>query len=112
MFINELHDVMVANEIRGIQLFPELIEICMLMFADDIACISDTVVGLQKQLNVQHTFCQNNKLTVNTEKTKVMVFKNGGPRSIREKWVYNGNNLEVTNGFCYVGVFFTNRLSL
>ena len=59
-----------------------------------------------------HTFCQNNKLAVNTEKTKVIVFKKGGQLSRKEKWFYNGNNLEVIHEFCYIGVFFTNRLSL
>ena len=31
---------------------PNLTEICLLMFADDIALIADTVVGLQRQLNI------------------------------------------------------------
>ena len=43
MFFNELHDIMVENEVRGIHLFPDIIAIFMLMFADDIACISDTI---------------------------------------------------------------------
>ena len=38
------------------------------MFADDIACIADTISGLQKQLNTVNTYCQSYKLTVNTEK--------------------------------------------
>ena len=32
--------------------------------------------------------------------------------SRNEKWVFNGNQIQVVNGFSYVGVFFTNRLSL
>ena len=72
MFINELRDIMVENEVRGIQLFPDIKEIFMLMFADDNACISDTISGLQRQLNVVNTYCQTYKLTVNVEKTKIM----------------------------------------
>ena len=50
MSINEPHDIMDENEVRG--LFPDIIEIFMLMFADDIVCISDTISGLQRQLNI------------------------------------------------------------
>jgi len=59
---------MVKNEIKGIQLFPDILEIFMLMFADDIACISDTVSGLQRQLKVVKTYFQAYRLTVNVEK--------------------------------------------
>ena len=112
MIINELNDIMVANEVRGIQLFPDIIEIFMLMFADDIACISDTISGLQKQLNILNQYCKIYKLTVNTEKTKIIVFKKGGQLSRNEKWFFDGKQIEVVSGFCYVGVYFTNRLSL
>ena len=51
-------------------------------------------------------------MKVNTEKTKIVVFKRGGCLSRKEKWYYEGKQLEVVNGFTYVGVYFTNRLSL
>ena len=111
MFINELYEFMVQNNIRGIQLFPSIIEIFLLMFADDIALISDTVKGLQKQLNTLNTFCSRNKLTVNIDKTKIVVFKKGGNLARREKWHYGETELEVVNGYTYVGLYFTNRLS-
>lgn len=49
---------------------------------------------------------------MNSDKTKVMVFKNGNNISRRERWWYNGQSIEVVKGFSYVGVLFTNRLSL
>ena len=48
------------------------------MYADDIAFISDTVIGLQRQLNLLAEFCDRFKLNGNELKTKVLVFKNGG----------------------------------
>ena len=65
------------------------------MFADDIACISDTISGLQKQLNILSTYCATYKLQVNIDKTKVLIFKKGGQLSRREKWYYNGHILEL-----------------
>ena len=112
LFINELSRIFELKGIRGIQLYPDSVEITHLMFADDVAFVSDTIVGLQRQLNILETFCRTYSLTVNVQKTKVVVFKKGGHISQREKWFYNGTQLETVNQFCYVGVCFTNRLSL
>ena len=43
MFINEIASTVENSSIRGVQLFPELTETLLLMFADDLALISDTV---------------------------------------------------------------------
>jgi hypothetical protein len=75
MFINELYSMLCYHDIRGIQLFPDIMEIFLLMFADDIALIADTIIGLQKQLNLLCQFCTKSKLIVNIDKTKVLVFK-------------------------------------
>ena len=71
---------------KGVQLFPELIEILMLMFADDLALISDTVIGLQQLLNLLHSFFKVKDLIVNIIKTKVMVYKNRGMLAKTEHW--------------------------
>ena len=112
LFIDELYTLLCENDIRGIQLFPSIVEVFLLMFADDIALISDTVVGLQRQLNILFLFCEKSKLIVNIDKTKILVFKRGGAIARREKWYFNNNELEIVNGFTYVGVYFSNRLSM
>ena len=112
IFINDLTELIQNSSIRGIQLFPDLVEIFMLFFADDIALISDTISGLQKQLDILLKYCKEYKMIVNIIKTKVMVFRRGGMLSRREKWKYNGKILEVVNGFQYVGLMFSTQLSL
>ena len=89
-------------------MFPDLVEILLLMFADDLALISDTVIGLQRLLNLLYSFCQVKDLIVNTIKTKVMVYKNGKT----ERWTCGGVELEVVPCFTYVGLNFTRQLSL
>ena len=44
----------------------------------DIALLSDTVAGLQRQLNILYDYCLTSKLYVNIAKKKVLVFKRGG----------------------------------
>ena len=83
------------------------------MYADDIALISDTIIGLQRQLNLLADFCDRFKLRVNELKTKnINVFKKGGILSHMEKWYYKGSKLDVVNGFTYVWLLFTTQLSL
>ena len=48
------------------------------MFADDIALLSSTPIGLQNQLNVLYEVANRLGLLVNLEKTKIVVFRNGG----------------------------------
>ena len=43
-------------------------------------------------------------LTVNIEKTKVMVFRKGGTISKSLKWTYNGQEMEIVNNFNYLGI--------
>ena len=52
------------------QLFPDITEIFMSMFADDVGLISDTIFGLQRQLYGLQNICEMNKLAVNVEKNK------------------------------------------
>ena len=51
--------------------------------------------GLQHQLNCLQTFCDINKLSVNIDKTKVLVFKNGGSLSRKEQELSEDNTLDV-----------------
>ena len=90
IFINDL-TVMIQNSgIRGIQIFPDAVEIFLLLFADYIALISDTIVGLQRQLDILLQYCTDYKMIVNVIKTKVMVFRRSGILSKTEKWFYDG----------------------
>ena len=46
-------------------------------------------------------------ITVNTKKTKVMIFRKGGilPRNL--KFYYNDEELEIVNTFSYLGIIFS-----
>ena len=111
-FINECSELIENSGISGVQFFPEDIQVLILLFADDIALISDTIVCLQQQLKLLKDYCLESKLVVNIFKTKVLVCKMGGKIPSHEKWYYNGNLLEVVNCFTYVGLTFTMHLSL
>ena len=62
--------------------------------------------GLQKGYDVLNDNCQRWTLTVNTDKTKVMIFRKGGnlPRNL--SFSFQGSNIENVNKIVYNGVTF------
>ena len=69
-FINELVKELKRSGLKGIQLSPNDIEILLLMFADDIALLSETVNCLQLKLKFLPHFCLKSELKVNTKKLR------------------------------------------
>lgn len=63
--------------------------------------------SLQEGLNILHDYCDRWKLTVNTDKSKVMIFRKGGRLSNQDKWYYGGELLEIVKEFTYLGIVFS-----
>ena len=59
---------------HGIHLIHGAIEIFLLLFADDVILLSDTIVGLQNQLDNLKREADRLYLTINLDKTNVTVF--------------------------------------
>jgi len=105
-----------ASEIRnkgkhGIQLLANDTDIFLLLFADDIVLVSDTVIGLQNQISNLKKGADKLGLTVNIQKTKVMVFRLGGHLAKHEKWFLGCQQLEVVSEYRYLGVALSTKLS-
>jgi hypothetical protein len=86
--------------------FPELggIKIPLLLYADDLAIFSHSPDGLQKQLDVLQKFCKDFKLTVNSDKTKILVFEKR-KSNCRDFW-YDGKIIGRVDSFKYLGIEF------
>ena len=111
LFINQVATYINVNGKHGIQLMPGLLELFLLLFADDIVLLSLTANGLQKQIDLLCKICRDLCLNINTDKTKVMVFRKGGFLGKHEKWNLEGNKLEVVNQYNYLGFLFTTKMS-
>ena len=59
---------------HGIQLIPGAIEIFLLLFADDVILLSNTIEGLQNQLDSLKREADRLYLMVNVEKKRSYVF--------------------------------------
>ena len=72
------------------------------MYADDIVVFSETAEGLQNGLNRMYQYCQKLKLSVNTQKSKVMVFRKGGLLRRNTHFYYGEHELEINSKFTYL----------
>jgi hypothetical protein len=111
LLINDVAEKVSKNGKHGVQFLPGLQEIFLLLFADDICLISTTPAGLQNQINNLEKASEALGLTVNLNKTKVMIFRKGGHLAKAEKWFYKGKQIEVVNSYKYLGFTLTTKLS-
>ena len=74
-----------------------------LFYADDQALLSVGPEGLQRQLQYLESYCTTWGLTVNTEKTKVVVYAPAAPRVVGD-FRYGGANIARKPSFRYLGV--------
>jgi hypothetical protein len=77
-----------------------------LLYADDVVLLSETAGGLQTCINRLQAHCEQNGLTVNTSKSKVMIFNKGG-RHVYHCFKLNGYTLDIAKEYKYLGILFT-----
>ena len=74
---------------------------CMI-WADDLLILSRTEEGLQMMLDNLYTFSENNGLSANIDKTKVMIFNKSG-RHIHRSFNWGALKVETTREYKYLG---------
>ena len=89
------------------------LEIFVLLYADDTILVSENRDGLKKSLLALEMYCEHWKLSVNSAKTKIVIFqKRKRPRANGDIFTFNSNNLEIVDSFRYLGVEFSANGSL
>ena len=63
--------------------------------------------GLQRQIDILKHFADNFSVTVNMNKTKIIVFRKGGFLAANEVWRYGDEEIEVVNSYKYLGLSLT-----
>ena len=67
--------------------------------------------GLQNHLINLENYCRKWNLSVIVSKTKIVVIRKGCNLGQNDKWFYAGEEVEVVNGFAYLGVVFSSECS-
>ena len=104
LLINVLTLDIMNNGKHGVQLHPDITELFIMLFADDVVLLSYTPVGLLHQLNLLARNADPLDLTVNLERSNIVVFRNGGYLATCEKWYTIKNVVKVVNAYKYLGV--------
>ena len=98
----------ISNDVRNI-LSDEDVEVYLrlyvMLYADDTVVMAESTDDLQRALNATYSYCDRWKLTVNTNKTKVVVFSRGKIRN-KPKFNFGRDTLEVVDSYVYLGILF------
>ena len=105
MYLNDIEKTLKTNKFEGINM--GLTRMLILLYADDAVILSDRSDNLQQGLTILNEYCTKWKITLNTDKTKIVVFRKGGKLSVKDKWYYDGKELEVVKHFIYLGAVFS-----
>ena len=76
-FVLSVHNDLVAylrtecNNNNGIFVTNDIESLLALMFADDVSCFSDTVIRLQKMIDLIGQFCKSVGMEINLKKQKL-----------------------------------------
>ena len=83
-----------------------------LFWADDIVILAESKEGLQNSLDELHKYCVVNKVKVNVEKTKCMIFNKGGKMLKGNSFYFNEQEIDIVRTFSYLGFLLTPSLSI
>jgi exonuclease III len=97
MFINDISDSLQVDQ--GV---IEQLAIFSILFADDTVLIARSHEELQVLLSKLHGYCSKWNITVNIDKTKIVVFKKGN-HPTHYNWYFNNCIIEVVTYFTYLG---------
>lgn len=104
IFLADITKYFRDNGVRGIDL-DNFRDLLMLLYADDIVLFAYSSSDLRRKLKIFQNYCTENGLTVNTSKTKIIVFRaGGGLDKFSKKFEFNGNTVEVKSSYAYLGV--------
>ena len=81
-------------------------EIGSIFWADDIVMFSESENGLKAMIKVLEEYIIENKLKINADKTKVMIFNKTG-RLMKRIYHINGTQLENVRSYKYLGFLLT-----
>ena len=108
-YLNDLKEYLISKS-EGISLkytasgIEQMLHLFLIMYADDTVLLADSKAKLQHLLDCYLEYCENWKLKINPDKTKVMIFGKNYRKPVLK---VHGKNLEVVNNFKYLGVTFS-----
>lgn len=112
IYLNDLDSFLRQNNVTGVTYSSSefddniliFVKLLMLLYADDTVLICESEADLHCALEAFDMYCKTWKLTVNTSKSKVVIFSKGRPKT-NYCFYLNNVQLEIVNQYKYLGIF-------
>ena len=109
-YLSTFYDGLKTIEDHAHRLFSDnnidiFLKLYILLYADDTIIMTESPGDMQRAMDGMSQYCNTWDLTLNADKTKVVVFSKGKIRN-RPKIYYNGTLLEVVDCYDYLGCTF------
>ncbi|KAK2574774.1 hypothetical protein KPH14_013003, partial [Odynerus spinipes] len=105
LFSLMIHDIDKYFEENGHNRIIKDMEI--LLFGDDLVIIGSNPMDLQEKTDTLFKYCQEKKLEVNIEKTKILECKRTNRKLSNRKIKYDGVEIEKVKSYTYLGIPFS-----
>lgn len=106
LYISDLEQYYRQNGATGVSVNNEK-DILTLMYADDLVILADGPAQMQRNMDLLQEYCHVNGLTVNVDKSSIVVFKKSGRPSQSDLFSYKGEKVKIQNTFNYLGIMFS-----
>ena len=110
LYVNDLEDFLEENNFQSINISRHeafnYMKLYLILYADDTIIISNSKDNLQRGLDLLKIYCDEWKLSVNVDKTKITVFEKRKCDYRNIKLEFNNKLLEVVSLYKYLGILF------
>ena len=104
LYVNDIELELINNGCIPYEL--RIINLYLLMYADDMVLFSESIAELQKMIDTVNICSNRHDLFVNLSKTKIVVFRKRGGIKAEDKWFLNSNKFETCDNFMFLGILF------
>lgn len=108
LFINDLITT-ISNFGIGIEVGDNDM-VAILAYADDVVLLAESEDELQSLLNVLKSWCDNNKMVINTDKSMIVHFRRPSETRSSTSFSVGDVNLKTTSHYTYLGLLLTEHL--
>jgi hypothetical protein len=106
-FIGDIEEMFRKGQAGGVVVGKE--KVWSLAYSDDLVVLAKEEKGMKEMLGNMEKYMRRKKLTVNVEKSKMMVFRKGGGRRKINEWRWEKDKIEEVKEFKYLGYVMNER---
>ena len=103
LYISDIEKILQESEADDIAITHKK-AVHVLLFADDTVVLAPHVGALKKKIKVLECYFDSLGISVNIEKTKVVIFRKGGRVEKSICFEFKGNVIEIVPSYVYLGI--------